>query len=384
MRALIAFLLTVLCLCMPCYADQSDDEARAINAAIIQQRLEIKSPHLLISMRTRSRLVSPWVDSEWEFWSQGEYFRLDRTVSGTRHVVCWEPDYFLEWHSNSQQLKVELANSERLKTNLWTRRTDPRLCMLVPSSLYYATRETWLTSNILGSRRMKNAVIADVMWEGLPAKDVNFEMAWNAPDEKGTFASCSVSYTVVPSRDYNIVRCLNSAGWKRPGDKEPSYYRVRMTCTLQSTGNGHYFPADVEHFEASAPTPDAQEQLMEKFTIKVVSLYTPLDPECFSPRSFGLPVGTPMISGPGVNPTQNTLWWDGKEMTAPTYDQIAKKMIEADQRAWDREHIVSGKPLSAVAARHWRLWPGITALVLAILAVALCLISRRKRTQSPE
>lgn len=273
--------------------------------AVLAQRRRIRSGHFRVKQTFVSFASGRRNEAEMVTWLDGSRVREDQESGGVVRTKCFgEKLYYGYEHREGYGLEVrDFRFASRKDHHYFVH--DPTILMLYP--LWYRVSESVHKESFIGSPRRTKFALQRTQWDGQEAWQVSFMQN-----------DCRITYWVVPSRGYSIVRMASYA---------PTPQTV-IEHSVQSTNahvrDGIWFPTTVRYVELV----DGKLTEQEDLEIETISINEPIDSAIFTPSGMNIPPGTVASRFPRTS--DDKLMWDGKQVV-----RISDEEFFAKAAAWD-------------------------------------------------
>jgi hypothetical protein len=214
------------------------------------------------------------------------------------YVSGSEPHGFMLTMQNIKSFRSDnKANHMEIQNTI----IDPKVLGLIPYSPTCTNR--YHLRSYIGSEASKNGTVEKGTWKNKPCYIVIFNTD-----------KSQVRYRVVPELDYSVV----SVESKYPLNnlKNPEQIHRATTEYKKDKNTGLWFPGEINYKLMYK----GKKRIIEKSTIKLISLNEPIDPEVFTPKGMGVYVGNTVRDKDSKS--QARLMWDGEQVVTASGEPL--------------------------------------------------------------
>lgn len=278
-------------------------EVLRIEDETIAARRAIRSVHMKVAKTYWDFTAGTKQDEDLTFYFDTTRYRQDHCVDGSTLIdVFGESDYY-SWRTDiiNGTARFGLAHSD-LESQKARRAMmlDPRQFMMTAAAtgVQYGHK----LDTMIKKPGRRDFTVTETTFDGQPALTVSYSRPKPIP--------LQVTYTVVPSRNYNIVGARLQGGTaKFPAD-------LSVECTLQQVREGLWFPKLIKEREVRGP-----KKAGEDLDVTVISMNEPLPDSYFQPIGMNVPPGTHVDRYP--KQLGEALKWDGSRIVPKTQQDVA-------------------------------------------------------------
>jgi hypothetical protein len=157
----------------------------------------------------------------------------------------------------------------------------------------------------IGYLDRKDSIAVDDMFGGVPCKKI----AFTAPQ-----SGARVTYWIAPSKGYSVLCMTGYCDGKEEGEFGEEFTVTECTTVevAEYKNSGLWFPIRANFTRTNERTKEVV--MKHDFEITVHSLNEPLDPDFFTLKSFGIPVGTDVLIYPDSK--DENFYWDGYKISS--------------------------------------------------------------------
>jgi hypothetical protein len=156
---------------------------------------------------------------------------------------------------------------------------------------------------IIGRSDRKNNVITDDTFNGVPCKKIEY-----INSESGS----KLTYWISPSKGYSVLCMVCNSDGKGKYEEFDTITDCTTVEVAEYKNSGLWFPTRASFTRTNEKTKKIE--MKHDFEITVHSLNEPLNPEFFTLKSFGIPVGTDVLIYPDSK--DENFYWDGYKISS--------------------------------------------------------------------